>query len=91
MNTDCIINEQTSATSCALRPKGALRTHIGTTLLPAALNAAWAHRLQGDRLAASAAFEFSRTLLDSVAKELPDDRRVHAARGLTLAGLGRPG
>jgi serine/threonine-protein kinase len=56
---------------------------------PAALYAAWAQRLRGDRPAARAAFESSRALLDSVVKELPDDWRVHAARGLTLAGLGR--
>jgi non-specific serine/threonine protein kinase len=57
--------------------------------LPTALYAAWAHRLGGDRSAARTAFELSRALLDSVMKELPDDWRVHAARGLTLAGLGR--
>jgi serine/threonine protein kinase/Tfp pilus assembly protein PilF len=57
--------------------------------LPKALCAAWARRLNGDRPAARAAFELSRVLLDSVMRELPDDWRVHAARGLTLAGLGR--
>jgi eukaryotic-like serine/threonine-protein kinase len=57
--------------------------------LPVALYAAWAHRLRGDPLAGRAAFELSRVLLDSVVKELPDDWRLHAARGLTLAGLGR--
>jgi TolB-like protein/Flp pilus assembly protein TadD len=57
-------------------------------LLPGALYAAWAHRMNGDHLAAREAFELSRVLLDSVVKELPDDWRVHASRGLTLAGLG---
>jgi tetratricopeptide (TPR) repeat protein len=59
--------------------------------LPAALYAAWAHRLRGEHPAARAAFELSRVLLDSVMRGLPDDWRVHAARGLTLAGLGRRG
>jgi len=45
--------------------------------------------MNGDHPAAHAAFELSRILLDSVIKDLPDDWRVHAARGLTLAGLGR--
>ena len=58
-------------------------------LLPSSLYAAWAHRLHGDRPAARAAFDSARVLLDSVVRELPDDWRVHAARGLALAGLGR--
>ena len=57
--------------------------------LPTALYAAWAHQMRGDRPAARAAFESSRVFLDSVVKELPDDWRVHAALGHTLAGLGR--
>jgi serine/threonine-protein kinase len=57
--------------------------------VPAALYSAWAHRMKGDKAAARTAFELSRVLLDSVMKELPDDWRVHAARGFTLAGLGR--
>jgi serine/threonine protein kinase/Flp pilus assembly protein TadD len=56
--------------------------------LPTALYAAWAHRLRGNRTAARTAFELSRALLDSAMDELPDDWRVHAARGLALAGLG---
>ena len=60
-----------------------------TFFLPATLYAAWAHRLQGALVAAHVAFELSRALLDSVMTELPDDWRVHAARGLTLSGLGR--
>ncbi len=56
---------------------------------PTSLHAAWAHQLRGDRPAARAAFDSARVLLDSVIRELPDDFRVHAARGLALAGLGR--
>jgi serine/threonine-protein kinase len=57
--------------------------------VPTALYAAWAHQLRGDGAAARAAFESARVLLDSVVGVLPDDWRVHAARGLALAGLGR--
>ncbi len=59
--------------------------------LPRSLYAGWAHHLRGDRPATRAAFDSARVLLDSVIKELPDDWRVHAARGLALAGLGRRG
>jgi tetratricopeptide (TPR) repeat protein len=59
--------------------------------LPNSLYAAWAHQLRGDDSAARAAFESARSLLDSVLVALPDDWRVHAARGLALAGLGRRG
>jgi serine/threonine-protein kinase len=57
--------------------------------LPASLYAAWAHELRGDDGAAYAALDSARVLLDSVLAARPDDLRVHAARGLTLAGLGR--
>ena len=57
--------------------------------VPDSLYAGWAHELRGDRPAARSAFEAARVLLDSVMRDLPDDWRVHAARGLTLAGLGR--
>src|SRR5262249_33986927 len=57
--------------------------------LPVALYAGWAHQLQGDQGAARAAFEAAGERLDSAIKESPDDWRVHASRGLTLAGLGR--
>ena len=57
--------------------------------LPSALYAGWAHQIRGDRPAARVAFESARALLDSVSREIPDDWRVHAARGLALAGLGR--
>jgi serine/threonine-protein kinase len=52
------------------------------------LYAAWAHQLRGDHAAARAAFDLARARLDSALVELPDDWRVHAARGLALAGLG---
>jgi TolB-like protein/Flp pilus assembly protein TadD len=58
-------------------------------LLPPALYAGWAHRLRGDGPAARTAFEAALVVLDSVMRALPDDWRVHAARGLALAGLGR--
>ena len=51
--------------------------------------AAWAHQLRGDHAAGQAAFDSARRRLDSALGELPDDWRVHAARGLALAGLGR--
>ncbi len=56
---------------------------------PTSLYAAWAHELRGDDVAAQAAFDAARLLLDSVLAALPDDWRVHAARGLAVAGLGR--
>ena len=60
-----------------------------TRFLPSSLYAAWAHQLRGDSAAARAAFDSARVLLDSVTRELPDDWRVHAARGLALASRGR--
>ncbi len=57
--------------------------------LPRCLYAAWAHRLRGNEAAARVAFDSARVLLDSVVAELADDWRVHAARGLALAGLRR--
>ena len=56
--------------------------------LPVSLLAAWAHELRGDGDEARDAYRTARALLDSVLVVLPDDRRVHYARGLTLAGLG---
>jgi serine/threonine-protein kinase len=56
---------------------------------PASLYAGWAHQLRGDRAAAHAAFDSARVIVDSVMADLPGDWRVHAARGLALAGLGR--
>jgi serine/threonine-protein kinase len=57
--------------------------------LPAALYAAWAHRLRGDRDAAREAFTSALARLDGVEPALRDDWRVRASRGLALAGLGR--
>jgi serine/threonine-protein kinase len=57
--------------------------------LPTALYAAWAHQLRGDPAAARAAFGAALVQLDSALVKLPGDERVHAARGLALAGLGR--
>jgi TolB-like protein/tetratricopeptide (TPR) repeat protein len=56
---------------------------------PAALYAAWAYLLRGDTVAAHAAFDSARVVLDSAVRALPDDWRIHAARGQALAGLGR--
>jgi serine/threonine-protein kinase len=56
--------------------------------LPVSLYAGWAHQLRGDRQAARASFDAALVLLDSVSRERPEDWRLHAARGLTLAGLG---
>src|SRR5574341_175455 len=57
--------------------------------LPTALYAAWAHQLRGDDSMAGAAFDAARRTLDSVIVKLREDWRVHAARGLALAGLRR--
>ncbi|HJR62788.1 MAG TPA: protein kinase [Gemmatimonadaceae bacterium] len=56
---------------------------------PAALYAAWAHDMRGDRVLARAAFDTARMMLDSALRVLPSDWRLHAARGMALAGLGR--
>ncbi|NNG15317.1 MAG: tetratricopeptide repeat protein, partial [Gemmatimonadales bacterium] len=56
---------------------------------PGLLYAAWAHQLRHDRVAAAAAFTGALAQLDSALRELPDDWRFHASRGLALAGLGR--
>ncbi len=56
---------------------------------PASLYSAWARQLRGDSVTARVAFDSSRVLLDSVMRDLPEDWRVHAARGLALVGLGR--
>ena len=57
--------------------------------LPTSLYAAWAHRLRGDLTAAGLAFDSALVLLDSVVAVFPNDWRLHAARGLALAGLRR--
>lgn len=55
--------------------------------LPISLYAAWAHVLKRDRTAARAAFDATRMVLDLAVREHPDDYRIHASRGLALAGL----
>jgi tetratricopeptide (TPR) repeat protein len=61
--------------------------------LPTSLYAAWAHRLRGDASSARAAFDSARVLVDSVIAARPmqsrGNWRLHAARGLALAGLSR--
>lgn len=54
---------------------------------PKSLYAAWAHRFRDDRTAARAGFETALSQLDTALEDKPDDWRVRAARGLTLAGL----
>jgi DNA-binding SARP family transcriptional activator/TolB-like protein/Flp pilus assembly protein TadD len=71
----------------AAAPNVAFDEHVA--FIPGPLYAAWAHQLRGDAAAAGAAFTSAIMVLDSMAKRLPDDWRVTAARGLALAGLGR--
>jgi serine/threonine protein kinase/tetratricopeptide (TPR) repeat protein len=59
------------------------------SFLPVSLYAAWAHQLRGDRASARTAFGSALALADSALKIRPDDERLHEARGLALAGLGR--
>jgi tetratricopeptide (TPR) repeat protein len=61
----------------------------GLFFLPTSLYAAWAHEIRGDDRAAQAAFDSACVQLDSALAALPDDWRIHAARGLALAGLGQ--
>jgi serine/threonine protein kinase/tetratricopeptide (TPR) repeat protein len=56
---------------------------------PASLYAGWAHEIRGDRPAARRALDSALALLDSALREVPNDWRVHTARGLALADLGR--
>ncbi len=56
---------------------------------PGLLYAAWAFRLRGEEAAAAHAFTGALVQLDSAVRELPDDWRMHASRGLALAGMGR--
>ncbi len=55
---------------------------------PGPLYAGWAHELKSDSVAARAAFHAARERLDLAMEERPDDWRIHAARGMALAGLG---
>jgi TolB-like protein/Flp pilus assembly protein TadD len=57
--------------------------------IPKALYAAWAHQLEGDRDAARAEYAAALEVIDSAMLEIADDWRLHAARGLALAGLER--
>jgi Flp pilus assembly protein TadD len=56
---------------------------------PALLYAAWAHQMRGDSAAARRAFAGALRQLDSALQRLPGDWRVHASRGIALAGVGR--
>jgi len=56
---------------------------------PALLYAGWAHQLSGNGAAALAAFRGALAQLDSALRDLPNDWRLRASRGLALAGLGR--
>jgi hypothetical protein len=58
-------------------------------LLPTALYAAWAHRLRRDDRAARSAFGSALDVVDSLRAASPEDFRIHASRGLVLAGLAR--
>jgi serine/threonine-protein kinase len=60
-----------------------------TNFEPKDLLVALAHRVNGDHESARASFEAARVRIDSAMKELPDDWRLHAARGVALAGVGR--
>ena len=68
-------------------PDGA---YVGQTYtVPGPLYAAWAHQLRGDRIAARRSLDSAQAMLDSMLAHRPNDERLHAARGLTLAALGR--
>jgi serine/threonine-protein kinase len=56
---------------------------------PAPLLEAWAHEMTSDPMAAREAFGEALTFLDSTLVSLPEDVRIHGARGQALAGLGR--
>jgi TolB-like protein/tRNA A-37 threonylcarbamoyl transferase component Bud32 len=56
--------------------------------LPTSLYAGWAHQMQGNTSAARQAFSLALGVLDSGVPGVADER-VHAARGLALAGLNR--
>src|SRR5262245_2692738 len=56
---------------------------------PEWLYVAWAHQLRGDHAATRAAFDSALVQVHAALERSPDDWRVHVARGLALAGLGR--
>ncbi len=60
-----------------------------THYVPAALFLAWAQRIRGDSMAAAGAFGEALRSVDSALRVNAADERVHSARGLILAGLGR--
>jgi serine/threonine-protein kinase len=51
----------------------------------------WAHQMTGNTDLALASFNQAREFFDSLAREIPEDWRVHASLGLALAGLGERG
>lgn len=57
--------------------------------IPAALYEAWAHQLRGDPTAGRSSYESALATLDVKQNADPNDWRVHAGRGLALAGLAR--
>jgi serine/threonine-protein kinase len=59
------------------------------SLVPGSLYAAWAHQLHHEPAAARAAFQLALASMDSALAKNPDDWRLHASRGLALAGLER--
>ena len=65
--------------------QAAIESQLGYTPVP--LYAAWAHQLNEDTVAAEESFTDALVQLDSAVRELPTDWRVHAGRGLALAGL----
>lgn len=56
---------------------------------PALLYAGWAHQLLGETGAAQFAFRRALEQLDSASGSHADDWRLHASRGLALAGMGQ--
>jgi tetratricopeptide (TPR) repeat protein len=61
----------------------------GGTFVPAVVFCSTHYQLRGDEQMARAAFLDALSILDSVIVVMPDDWRLHADRGLALAGLGR--
>jgi len=59
------------------------------TLRPLSLLEGWAFDLLGREQEAKRSYESALKLLERELSERPDDFRIHAALGLTMAGLGR--
>jgi serine/threonine-protein kinase len=68
-------------------PDAAFRGQMFYT--PTSLYSAWGHELRDDVGAAQTEYGAALDLLDSASGEFADDWRIHDARGLALAGLGR--